>query len=378
MKPTKFQILFSFMMFGLFAGFISEAVYLAFGLPTVVTGVALVAFMLMRGLRKVITGQPLYGSGNMYPKMSGVEVEIWANYIAENIYKNNQFLNHAFNADEYVLQGKVVHIPQSGAASDVVKNRSSLPATVAKRTDTDVTYAIDEYTTDPRLIPNADTVELSYDKMDSVMRDDMNALSETVAENMLIAWAPSAAAKIERTTGGGGDNPTIVAAHTTGATGNRVAYHEKDLLKMMTKANADNIPQDGRFAMFDAQGYEQVISSLTANQHAEYAKHYNAETGVLGRLHSWNIMMRSTALVYDNEATPVVKAYAAEAAITDNSAALFWHKDAVERAKGEIVAFHDDKNPQFYGDLMSFLMRMGGRKRRNDGKGVYALVQQAA
>lgn len=374
MRPTKIQVLFSFLMFSLVAGLIGQSVELAFGLPAIVTYISLGAVMLMRGLRKAMTGG---GSGSAIVRFD-VQVELWANFIAENIYKNNAFLNFAFNADDYVLNGKVVHIPQSGAASAVTKNRSSLPASVAKRTDTDVTYAIDEYTTDPRLIPHADTVELSYGKMDSVMRDETNALSETVAENMLINWAPSLATKIERTSGGGGDNPTIVTAHTPDATGNRVAFHEMDLRTMMTKANADNIPSEGRYCMLSAQAYDQLIASLTANQHAEYAKHYNAETGVLGKLHGWNVMMRSTALVYDNQATPVVKAYAAAGAADDNDAALFWHRDFVERAKGDVVAFHDDKNPQYYGDIMSFLLRMGGRKRRNDGKGVYALVQQAA
>src|SRR5690606_770561 len=154
--------------------------------------------------------------------------------------KDNQFITFAFNADEYVMQGKVVHIPQAGATAAVVKNRSSLPATVTKRTDTDITYPLDEFTTDPRLIPNADTVELSYDKMESVMSDDMNALRQTVAENCLIAWAP--ATNIIRTTGGD------VLAHTPSATGNRKIFLLADLRKAMTRFNKDNVPMQDRYA----------------------------------------------------------------------------------------------------------------------------------
>ena len=370
MKPTKFQVLFSFLLFGLIAAGIGQSVQAAIGLPYEVTVIGLMAFSLMRSVRKTISGRSFYPTSGIV--QNDVQVEIWANFIAENIYKNNEFLAHAFDADDYVLEGKVVHIPQSGAASAVSKNRSSLPATVTKRTDTDITYPIDEFTTDPRLIPNADTVELSYDKMSSVMTDDMNALGETVAENMLINWAPSLAANIVRTTGG------AVVAHTPSATGNRKLCTEADYRAMMKLANRHSMPQDGRYNLVDADMYDQLIASLSQTQYADFSKYYDAEKGIVGKLHTWNIMMRSTVLVYDNETTPVVKAYAAAGAATDNAASLFWHKDSVERAKGEIKVFNQDNSPTYYGDLMSFLMRMGGRIRRTDGKGVYALVQAAS
>ena len=89
-----------------------------------------------------------------------IQKEIWMAAIVEGLFASNSFLSKAFNADEYVNNGKIVHIPNAGAASGTKKNRTNLPATVTKRTDIDVTFPLDEYTTDPVLIPNADTVEL--------------------------------------------------------------------------------------------------------------------------------------------------------------------------------------------------------------------------
>ena len=65
-----------------------------------------------------------------------IEVEIWRGDIVEALYKDNAFLSRAVNADEYVLSGKVVHIPQAGSASGVEKNLASRPATINKLTDT--------------------------------------------------------------------------------------------------------------------------------------------------------------------------------------------------------------------------------------------------
>ena len=87
-----------------------------------------------------------------------IQKEIWEKSIVEGLFAPNSFLSKAFNADEYVEAGKIVHIPQAGAASKVEKNRTSLPATVKQRTDTDKTFELAAFTTDPVLIPDADMV----------------------------------------------------------------------------------------------------------------------------------------------------------------------------------------------------------------------------
>jgi hypothetical protein len=73
-----------------------------------------------------------------------IQREIWERAIVEGLFADNSFLSKAYNADEYVNNGKVVHIPQAGAASSVSKNRTSKPATAKQRTDTDLTFTLAE------------------------------------------------------------------------------------------------------------------------------------------------------------------------------------------------------------------------------------------
>src|SRR5690606_15757074 len=94
---------------------------------------------------------------------------------------------------EHVVGGRIVHIPQSGGAGNVVKNRTVKPAAIRERTDTDVLYRIDEYTTDPVTIPNADNYELSYNKRESVIGEDRANLSNEVAEGLLLNFVSSPA-----------------------------------------------------------------------------------------------------------------------------------------------------------------------------------------
>ena len=147
--------------------------------------------------------------------VGGLQVEIWQAEIINNLFKNNAFLQYSNNEDQYVLNGSVVHIPQATAPSGAQKNRTQLPASVKRRNDIDVTYVLDEYTTDPDFIPNADTVELSYDKMQSVLDEKLSYLKELLAEWVLYSWRPEGADNIIRTTG------ASIAAHLPGATGNR-------------------------------------------------------------------------------------------------------------------------------------------------------------
>jgi hypothetical protein len=295
-----------------------------------------------------------------------IQKEIWMAAIIEGLFASNSFLSKAFNADEYVNNGKIVHIPNAGAASGTKKNRTSLPATVNKREDIDITFALDEYTTDPVLIPHADTVELSYDKRQSVLRQDKLKLQDNVALDFIYNWSPTKEQCVE-TTG------KEVNAYTDKATGKRNSICKADVLGLMTQFNNDDIPQDGRYLLLDAQMYSQLLNDLTANENTAFLASADAQNGILGKLFSFNVMMRSKVGLYTS--AKAAKSWSAAGAATDLAAAIAWHDQSVCRALGEVKAFENEGDPTYYGDIYSFLVRAGGRIMRNDKKGVIALVQ---
>ncbi|MFQ3578525.1 MAG: hypothetical protein SNJ71_00110 [Bacteroidales bacterium] len=305
------------------------------------------------------------------PILGALDVEIWKNWIVDELFKNNQFLNYARSADEYVLQGKVVHIPQSGVASGVEENRSSLPATVSDRSDTDIVYVLDEFTSNPRLIKDADKI-LSYDKMSSCMGQDMNSLKQLVADKMLYLWAKDATAgMITRTTGATG-----AEAHTEGATGLRKVITTNDILKLATMFDVKNIPDADRYIMLDAIMYSQFVGQLSDVQYREFSRVLDVEKGIVGEMYGFQFLKRSTVLTATNAAIPDVKNINATGAATDNACAIAWHSFWVERAIGEVTIFESTNNPLYYGDIYSLLVRAGGRRLRADNKGVALLIQQ--
>jgi P22 coat protein - gene protein 5 len=302
-----------------------------------------------------------------------IQREIWQDHIEGNLFKNNEFLLASTDAGQYVLQGKVVHIPQAGAEANVVKNRSSLPATVVQRTDTDITYTLDEYTTDPILIPNAETFELSYNKRESVLGEYEASLRQTIADNLLIDWAPTAGlGTIVRTSG------IATATTLTGTTGNRAKFTVNDLKNAQLQLNKQNIPMEGRYALMSADMFQQLTDDMSATQYRDFSAAFNVKDGVLGRLFGFDIMMRGGVVTYTNDGSPNVNPYGAVPNATDNDGVLCWQIGAVERALGQIAFFEKIGDPTYYGDVYSVSVRMGARQRRADAKGIIAVVQAAA
>ena len=297
-----------------------------------------------------------------------LQKEVWIKSIVDGLWPEDSFLSKAVNDDQYV-SNKTVHIPNAGSSSKVEMDRSKLPATYSKRTDSEITYDLHEFTTDPVVIPFTEEQQLSYSKRESVIREDRANLVNHVAEYMLIAWAPDST-KVVNTTG------AAVKAHTAGATGMRKSMTKDDALELMAQFNAEDIPQEGRYLLLDAFMYQQLITSLSQNEMAAYQACADLKKGILGKFASFNVMMRSTVLRYATDGT--VKAKTAAGAATDNAGALAWYEGAVSRSKGEVKMFGSEGDPGYYGDVYSFLVNAGGAKRRTDKKGVWVIRQSAA
>lgn len=294
-----------------------------------------------------------------------LQTEIWISSIINGLFADNSFLSHAVNHDQFV-NNKTVHVPNAGKGSGVKKNRSTYPASVGKRTDVDLTYQLDTYTTDPVHLPNAESIELSYDKRESVLSQDRATLHDSIAKGMLKNWAPDDASRIIATTG------KAVVAHTTSATGNRKAITKADVLSLMTQFNKDNVPSEGRWLLLDAVMYSQLLADLTTQEATAFHALADPARGIMGKLFTFNILQRSEVVVYDGNSP---KEVGENPQAADKAAAIAWHEQSVARAMGETQMYSKEGDPTYYGDIYSFEVRMGGAILRADKKGVAAIVQ---
>lgn len=310
-----------------------------------------------------------------------IQTQIWQNHIEQEIFKDNTFLRFSHNADDYVINSKAVHIPQSGGSGNVVKNRSEVPASVRKRNDTDVIYLLDEFTTDPVYIPNADTKELSYDKRASALGEDRDNLVQSVADETIYNWLNSPvfesygatslpAENVLQTTG------AATPATAPGATGDRKAATITDLQRMQTYFRQNKRWFEGQMYCLlspsDLATMFPADSVLTATYMQNVTEKERRE-GVILKAQGWNIMTRNSVVYVADDGT--IKAPGAVGTTTDDEASLFWYKDSVEFAFGGVEAFENLRDPQYYGDIYSFLVRSGGRARRAGYEGIGLLKQ---
>jgi hypothetical protein len=314
-----------------------------------------------------------------------VPQEFWSSYIVEKLFKSNPHLRLCVNEDKFVKGGAIVYIPQAGARPNVVKNRASLPAAAVQRGDTAVFYPLDTWSTDPTMITWAEANEISYAKQDSVLGDHTSTLAESIGDEIAYAWVRGFKPAV-----GGGSTveyiPVTRQIPTSGAstavnpddgqTGTRLAFTYKELTKAQAKFNKDNVPKEERYAMIESYMLEQLQDSFTANQMAAYQQTVDLPNGVLGKFAGFTILDRSSVLAFSNTTNqPILPGQALAA--TDNIAALLWQKNSVGSSMGTTELFQDMGNPLYYGDIYSGLVKMGGRCRREDWKGVAVIVQKA-
>ena len=254
-----------------------------------------------------------------------LEKEIWINSIIGNLYAANTFASRSIDHSMWVNNRKV-HVPNAGAGPNVEKNRTTLPATITTRTDFDLIYEMAEFTTDPIRIPHAETVELSYSKRESVVLESRAKLADEVYDYLIGEWITGAAA--------------ITPAATVRQT----------ILEIKKQFDKDDVYQDGRCILLDADAYNDLMEELTDVQQANFLAGADPVRGTVAKYYNFDIYVRSK--------------------LDGTKQGLAWQALSVCRALGETVMYDNPGDATYYSDIMSFLVRTGGTVVRHDGKGI--------
>ena len=295
-----------------------------------------------------------------------LQTEVWVRDIQEQLFASNEFLNFAVNHSEFV-NNKVVHVPIAGSAPNVEIDRSSLPAAISQRTDTELTYTLQEFTTDPMLITDLEDIQVSYNKRQSVLGHHVSAMADLIAQSTLVDWAAPTANVIP--TSGADDSIKPV-----GATGTRKAVTLADIRSAAGLMDKQNVPKNDRYLMMDSDMYYQLLAD-NAVLSSETMGSANLPAGVVRQLFGFNILTRSSTPIYD--VANAVKAVGAAGAVTDNLSCIAWQSGFVAKAMGSTKVYADEDKPEYYGSVFSAMQLHKGTKLRSTGVGCVAIVQVA-
>lgn len=301
--------------------------------------------------------------------------EQWLADIQENLFKDNAIINRATNHDGFVNY-KTVHVPQAGANPTITKNLGSFPATISQRTDSELTYSMDTYYVEPIHIERGqETAFISYDKRMSILNQHIKTLEEVLTNQALYKWAPAGAGTFVKTTGS-----AVSSALAPSATSTRLAITLADILKAKAILDEANVPAEGRILVMPSSMYNGQLLAISDVYSQQVYGQSALPSGVVNRIHGFDIMVRSTVVVYDNTGTPVLKSVndsgvPSSPAATDNLACLAYHPSFVAKAKGNADVFINENDPAYYGSIVSALQLFGASKMRTSQTGIVAIVQ---
>ena len=302
--------------------------------------------------------------------------EIWVSDVQEALNRNADFLAYSVDHSAYIAFG-TVHVPQSGSNPTVVKNPATFPLAISERTDTDRTYALNQFALEPTLISNLDELQISYDKRQSVLGQQITTLTQRIGDEVAISWSATGASNIVSTTGS-----AVATSLAPGATGTRKAVTLADIASLASKLDKDNVPRQNRKLLMSTDMFWELfqISDVIRASYNGFQNQPNVlANGIVAMLYGFEIMMRPVVSVYANSTT-VPKAFGAATATTDNLACIAFHSTTVARALGSMTPLYDSGSngngkPEYLGSIFNMEVMLGSAILRADMKGVAALVQ---
>lgn len=270
----------------------------------------------------------------------GLLKQYWTGILLKGYVPENSFLAHSTDKSALV-DANQLNFGEIGADPKVIKNNSDWPLDVAERKDKASMVLLDTYDTENTVVHNVEKIELNYDKVESVVAQHRQSLQTQHSRDALYNWAPT---KTE------GDEAIL---ETTG--------QQDKARKRLSFADVLDV-----IALFRAQGMplEDIAVCLTYTHSRDLMlEDMKLYQSVLSSGNLFGIKVFTSSLLprYNEEKSLVAQSDTK----TGQQASLFWSKNEVIRAQGDVTPFLDQNNNLYRGDLIGFQDRFLAGKLRN-------------
>ena len=284
-----------------------------------------------------------------------LQKQIWLTQIQENFYPDTSFLSKAVNLDGYV-ENDQIHMAEAGIDPAVRVNENTYPIKAVERPDGDCVFILDKFETENTLIRRPDAIELSYNKLESVIGQHRKTLQTAVAKKALHAYAP------QQNT----ENTPVIA--TTGeAVEGRKRLRFADILKLKEKFDKALVPLENRYLVLDpAHVTDLLLEDMQLFKNLTQIKDGEPEKFAGFGIFSFPYTPKYLGMEKQN--------YNEQTSI--NFASVAFQADEVMRADGEIYMYSRIDDPEERATLVGFDKRFIALPIRN--KGIGAIVSANA
>jgi len=308
----------------------------------------------------------------------------FAKDIQNTLWPVNDFISQCKNDTAFVNDDKV-NLPHSGGSPTVVEGLRTVIGTPAVRDDSVTQYEMLPLSSNPTWLRYSEELVVNYDKRESVMAEHRDALQKALCEKVLWKWARGGdtvsvadwTVKPTSIMTTGADRPVLMPIHAGGSavTGDRNAVTFQDILAVISEMNYSDFPMDGRIAVIPSAFFSDLLQleEFKSSDYVNVKPLPGAPLTFTWLGFTWYV--RSFVNAWTNAAIPLLKDTATVSADTDCAGALFYHKNAVRAAKGDVKVFLDIDMAHLWGSQMSAETRYGAIGSRKDSKGIVSLVE---
>lgn len=288
--------------------------------------------------------------------MSTLNKQIWIDQIQEKFYPAVQFLSFAKDFSENV-NFDIINMAEVGFDPDVLINNKTYPITIKEREDTPLSFELDLFETENTLVRSPEAMELSYNKMESVIYGHRMSLQTKTAMKAAHAFAPT-----EDTA----NTPIITTTGEDNGDGFK-RLRVEDILKLKRRYDTARIPNDKRFLVLDPRHTEDLILfDLKA-----FKDITDFSNGLPKRFAGFNILEFTDNPVY-NPTTMKKVAFSAIPNSENCFSSFAFSSDEVMKADGSLNMYERLNDPELRGTVVGFDKRFIALPLRN--KGIGAIV----
>lgn len=272
-----------------------------------------------------------------------INKEVWTDIIKEQPIQQDDFLNESEDLSALV-EYNTLHLAEAGVEPEVFIDNDTYPVGIVAREDVPKDIMLHTLDTKNTVVRNVEQMEMSYDKMKSVVRGHSNALLRRRRALAAYNWCPLQDGEF---------TPVLV---TTGELVNgrrRLTFDDLDLLEAKFEALEVDLSQL-RLAL---------TTEHKADLKAENRKLYK-ECMKDGKIGNFQVYTYPHLPLFD---TTTGKKQTFGSAKGENSAmaSIAWIKTEVMRATGDTDVFHREKDPEARGDILGYQQRFTALPLRN-------------
>lgn len=285
--------------------------------------------------------------------MSTLNKQIWTGQIMENFYPAVTFLQYARDFNAFV-ENDVINLAEAGFTPEVLVNNTTYPIPVKEREDIPLSMELDLFETENTLVRNPEQVELSYDKLESVIYNHRMALQTKTAQKAAHAYAPM-------------EDSTYTPIVKTSGEDNGEGFKRMDVKNILTlkrKFDSQNIPLEKRFLVLDPFHTEDLILyDLKA-----FKDITDFVNGKPKRFAGFNILENTQNPKYDSTTFKKIS-FGAISNPNETYCSFAFSADEVMRADGNVGMYDTIRDPKLRATIVGFDKRFIAMPIRNRGIG---------